>query len=96
MKKILLASGVGASMLAGLQTASAQYYDPNYYGPRPNYREYREYDGPPRYYRRYGGGEIVVRRDPRNGQLYCSRRGTTASVPGWSVQDGVCKPYTGR
>jgi hypothetical protein len=59
----------------------APYYGPPSYGPRPYYRDYDE----PRYYR-YGesGYSQPGRYRTWNG---CQR--------GWTVQDGVCKPYRG-
>ncbi len=54
-----------------------------YYGPRP------DYGPPPGYYDHEGGN----RRGPdcynyHGRRICCPRR--------WTVQDGVCKPYTGR
>jgi hypothetical protein len=77
-----------------------EYYPP----PPPPPRYYRERYAEPDYYDRrrdrgyergygpgYGGGGdfSTPRRDPRNGGLYCADRRMT-------VQDGICKPYTGR
>jgi hypothetical protein len=55
-------------------------------GPRPYYRDYDEprYYGP-RYYREGGGYYRPGRFRTWNG---CQ--------PGWTVQDGLCKPYRGR
>src|SRR5262249_54724364 len=59
-------------------------YAPPYYGPRRYYRDYDE----PRYYR-YGYGE--------RGYYYSPGRYRTwnGCQPGWTVQDGLCKPYRG-
>jgi hypothetical protein len=74
---------------------------PQYYGPPPgpapappyygSYRYYPDYDAPaPRYYR-YGPqyGE--------RGYYYPPGRYRTwnGCQPGWTVQDGLCKPYRG-
>jgi hypothetical protein len=53
-------------------------------GQRPYYRDY----GEPRYYRYGGGGE---RGYNRPGQY----RTWNGCQPGWTVQDGRCKPYRG-
>jgi hypothetical protein len=52
-------------------------------GPRPYYRDYDER----RYYRNEGRGE----RGYRPGQF----RTWNGCQPGWTVQDGRCKPYRG-
>lgn len=56
--------------------------EPRYYQEQPRY-----YDGGQRYYRGGGGGGSGMYRDGR-GQLHCNN-------PGFTVQDGVCKPYRG-
>ena len=66
------------------------YTQPGYgYGYRPEPRYYQEqpryYDDGPRYYRGGGGSGMYRGRD---GQLHCNN-------PGFTIQDGVCKPYRG-
>ncbi len=56
-------------------------------GPRPYYRE-RNHDDDPRYYRRRDSDEPRDYRYSRDPNVGCPR--------GYTRQDGVCKPYTGR
>jgi hypothetical protein len=69
------------------------------YAPQPNYgyraepRYYQEqqpryYDEGQRYYRGGGGGGGSGMYRGRDGQLHCNN-------PGFTVQDGQCKPYRG-
>jgi hypothetical protein len=63
---------------------------PNYgYRPEPRYyqEQPRYYDDGPRYNRGGGGGGSGMYRDGR-GQLHCNN-------PGFTVQDGQCRPYRG-
>jgi hypothetical protein len=71
--------------LAGPAAAQGVYFDlgPGP-GPRPYYRDYDE----PRYYR----GERLEREYNRPGRF----RTWNGCQPGWTVQDGLCKPYRGR
>ena len=55
------------------------------YRPQPRYQEQRYYDDGPRGYRGGGGSEMYRGRDR---QIHCAN-------PGFTVQDGVCKPYRG-
>jgi hypothetical protein len=87
MKKLEVVLAVGAVIsLAGPAAAQGIYFDlgPGP-GPRPYYRDYDEprYYGP-RYYRE-GGYYRPGRFRTWNG---CQQ--------GWTVQDGLCKPYRGR
>jgi hypothetical protein len=87
----LAALGAFAVMPDG---ASAQYYDPYYrgyypppppppyYAPRPRYRGDRLEDFRPAYIDRHGQMTFYPKRGNR-----CPR--------GYTVQDGVCKPYRG-
>ena len=110
-RKLIVLGAIGATLGAALP-AQAQYYPappPGYYyygdrpPPPPRYR-YREYYAPDPYYpppppRGYYGGSglrgnpnndpLRPRYDPRNGGTYCV-------LPGYTVQDGICKPYRGR
>ena len=88
MKKLALAALSAAAILTTAGAASAQGFYFGFGGP-PAYYEPRPYYGPryaPQPY--YGGG------DRRSYGGYYQRRGY-ACAPGWSVQDGVCKPYRG-
>ena len=85
MKKLALLALVGAALFAATGAASAQYYGPGYgvyIGPRYD----RDYDEP-RYYRR----------DRERYRDYDRRYYHRASPcpRGYTVQDGVCKPYRG-
>jgi hypothetical protein len=55
-------------------------------GPRPYHRDY--YGGGPGYYRYGEGGERGYYRPGRY-------RTFNGCQPGWTVQDGRCKPYRG-
>jgi hypothetical protein len=88
MKKLEVVLAIGAVIsLAGPAAAQGVYLDlgPGP-GPRPYYRDYDEprYYGGPRYYRE-GGYYRPGRFRTWNG---CQQ--------GWTVQDGLCKPYRGR
>ena len=83
MKKFALLALVGAALFATSGAASAQYYGPGvgvYIAPQRDYDE-------PRYYRRdrerYSDYDRRYDRQARS----CRR--------GYTVQDGVCKPYRG-
>lgn len=104
MHRLLVALTVTAAAISATATAHAQYYDPYYRGggyysppppPPPTYG--RRYDGPgygppPGYGYRY-----------RNAPAYVDRHGQQTYYPGprgqcprgYTVQDGVCKPYRG-
>jgi hypothetical protein len=108
MFRALVALGVLGATVGAALPAHAQYYPPppGYYyddGPPPPPRRYRhrEYYPPPYYpppQPYYGGSGLRgnpndepwrPRYDPRNGGTYCV-------LPGYTVQDGICKPYRGR
>jgi hypothetical protein len=88
MKKLAFILLAAASLLGTAGIASAQYYYGGgyYYGGRPYYGDpyrYRPYGYD---YRYYGEGYYYPpgRYRTRNG---CQR--------GWTVQDGLCRPYRG-
>ena len=86
MKKLAFITLAAASLVGTAGVASAQWYGGGYYyGGRPYYGDpyrYRYYYGDD--YRYYGGYYPPGRYRTRNG---CQR--------GWTVQDGLCKPYRG-
>ncbi len=95
MKKFALILLATASLVGMADVASAQYGGGPYYGPGPFYgrgpgpyydERYRErnYDYDNRYYRDGRGYYPPGRYRTPNG---CQR--------GWTVQDGLCKPYRG-
>jgi hypothetical protein len=87
MKKLTVAVlTIGAiTSVAGPAAAQGVYFD---FGPGPGPRPYyREYDGP-RYYRYEERGERGYYRPGRY-------RTWNGCQPGWTVQDGRCKPYRG-
>jgi hypothetical protein len=88
MKNIALLAISGAALFASVGAGSAQYY-PDRPGVYFGQRYERDYDRP-RYRERY--------RDERRGERYRGRRYNTwnGCPPMYTVQDGVCKPYTGR
>jgi hypothetical protein len=99
MHRILIAAAVTVSTLCAAGVADAQYYyyDRGYYPPPPPPPPYyggRYYDGP-RYAPApsYGGWRPAY--VDRHGQqtYYPGRRGSCPR--GYTVQDGVCKPYRG-
>ena len=94
--------GALAAVVCAAIPAQAQYYrGPGYYddGPPPPPRRYRhrEYYAQDPYYPPPSSGlrgnpnnqPLRPRYDPRNGGTYCV-------LPGYTVQDGICKPYSGR
>ena len=94
MKKLVFILLAAASLIGTTGVTSAQYGGGPYYGPGPYYApgpyygpRYREryYDYDDGYYRGGGGGYYPPGRYRTwNG---CQR--------GWTVQDGLCKPYRG-
>lgn len=78
---ILLAGCVGAADMASAQ----YYYDRGYYPPPPPRAYYRD---------RYYGEERYYRPPPQ--RRYGPYRTWNGCPPGWTVQDGTCKPYSGR
>ena len=95
MRKTIIALGLLAGIAGTADVASAQYYEDGY---RPRYRE-RYYDGPPRYYApRYRRAACPANLVPDNYGRCVPWRPTRGSecLPGYTVQDGRCKPYTGR
>ncbi len=95
--KTLTCAVLAAGLVVGIiGTASAQYYGPGY-GAYPQYRDYpryRDYDGPRPYRREPYYGE---RRSLGPQGFYRPGRYRTwnGCQPGWTVQDGLCKPYRG-
>jgi hypothetical protein len=93
MKTVALAALAVGMLLSTVGSAPAQYYAPGY----GNYPYYRDY-GPPRPHYRdrerfYGerrglGGPGGYYRPGRF-------RSWNGCQPGWTVQDGLCKPYRG-
>lgn len=97
MRNLTLIVLAAASLLGMPTIASAQYMGPYYYddGPPPHYyrHRYREryYDDDDRYYHRRHYRDERYYREPS------PRYRTWNGCPhGYTVQDGVCKPYTGR
>jgi hypothetical protein len=104
MRAVLLTATIGMAALAlsGNPSHAAQGCGPGWYyngfrcvpahGPG-----YRGYDDGPRYYReapRYRGGDYADRAHPYgHGHDYGDPR---CGRPNYTIQDGVCKPYTGR
>jgi hypothetical protein len=85
MKKLMLSALAAVALFAAGGASAQSIYlgvGPGYndYGPRPYYRE--RYVPPPRYYNRR-----VVRAPRYNTRTGCPQ--------GFTVQDGVCKPYRG-
>jgi hypothetical protein len=95
MHRILIAAAATLSTICMASVASAQYYDPYYRG------YYRPPPPPPPYY----GGPRYAPPSPYRGwqPAYVDRHGQQAFYPrpggrcprGYTVQDGVCKPYRG-
>ena len=89
MKKLALLTLATAALFATVGAASAQYYPgpPGYDQPRMEPRYDRDYDEPRSY-----------RRDRDDDRDYGRRNYRTwnGCPPHYTVQDGVCKPYTGR
>jgi hypothetical protein len=91
MKRLAIAALAMGAIIGAVGPAAAQgiYLDlgPGP-GPRPYYRDYDE----PRY---YGPGPRYYREGPgyyRPGRF----RTWNGCQSGWTVQDGLCKPYRGR
>lgn len=89
MKHFVLAALTATCLAAAIDAASAQpridgYYDDDQPRDRYRYRERYDDDRGPGYDRR---------RDYRERRGYRTQSGCR---PGFTVQDGVCKPYTGR
>jgi hypothetical protein len=100
MKKLALVALAAGVVICTGDTASAQGY-PGQYGPAPGYGSSPDYAPPYRqrpYYREYD-----ERRYYRYGERYGGRgyyrpgryRTWNGCQPGWTVQDGLCKPYRG-
>ena len=91
MKRIMLLAAMAAMIIGAAGPASSQgiYLD---FGNNPGPR-YRDYDGPryrdrDRYSGRGDGGGYYR---PNNGRF----RTFNGCQNGWTVQDGLCKPYRG-
>lgn len=89
MRNLALIVLAAATLMGTANVASAQYWSGGYYYDGPprhhhHHRYYRDYD-----YDRGYRGDRYYREQPR----YRTRNGCP---PGYTVQDGVCKPYTGR
>jgi hypothetical protein len=95
MKTItLLALAAGAIISLGSPASPQGIYIDLGNNPPPRYRDYdgpryRDYDGP-RYRERYG--ERGERGYYQPGRF----RTWNGCQQGWTVQDGLCKPYRGR
>jgi hypothetical protein len=94
MKKLALILLAGASLLGTAGIASAQGYYGGGYGPGPYYGDrYRErYYDDDRYYRRGRGGYGSAY---PTAACYYSYGRRICCPGGFTVQDGVCKPYRG-
>ena len=86
MKKLALLTLAAAALFATAGAASAQYYPGPGFGIQIGPRYERDYDER-RYYRR------DRERDRYDQRRYYRRGG--ACPRGYTVQDGVCKPYRG-
>jgi hypothetical protein len=84
MKRLTIAVLTMGAIISAVGPAAAQGIYLDLGGPGPRYRDYDE----PRYYR----GERVERGYYRPGRF----RTWNGCQPGWTVQDGLCKPYRGR
>ena len=95
MKTLGLLTLAAVAVLTTAGGASAQiFYSGPGYGPHVEPRYERDYDRP-RYERDYDRRRY--RRDDRWRDDRRGYRGTwNGCRPNWTVQDGVCKPYTGR
>ncbi len=101
MKKLAIMTLAAAALFAATGAATAQYYGPGpgvgiYVGPRYDDRpRYRSYDERPRY-RTYDERRWRDSREYRR-EYRSERRGRSANGcrQGYTVQDGVCKPYRG-
>lgn len=107
MQKIALTAFAAAALFAGPACAQTYYSGPGFGGHiEPRYE--REYDEP-RYRRRWDGEERRYERrsyDERRGRAYAdpghpygynhNYGDPRCGRPNYTIQDGVCKPYTGR
>ena len=98
MKKLALVTLVAGMITSTTGVASAQYLYFGY-GDHPrygygDYPRYRNYDGPRPYYRERSYGE---RRALGSRGYYPPGgfRTWNGCQQGWTVQDGLCKPYRG-
>jgi len=98
--KPLLPVALAATLIGGVVAGCARYEpapvyvesaDP-YYSPPPYYPQAEPQYHEPRRYRHYGQAEY-----PQPGYHYPPSRYRTwnGCQPGYTVQDGVCKPYRG-
>jgi hypothetical protein len=90
MKKLALVTLVAGMIASTTGVASAQYL---YFG-YGDYPRYRNYDGPRPYYRERFQGERRAL-GPRGYYPPGAFRSWNGCQQGWTVQDGLCKPYRG-
>ena len=110
MNKVLLLAVAAATLISVSSSASAQriYLDfgpnPGYGPPPPGYGGYGPppgyggYGPPPGYGPGYGAPGPYYRGGDRGGRGYYRPgryRSWNGCQPGWTVQDGLCKPYRG-
>jgi hypothetical protein len=95
--KPLLQVALAATLIGGAVAGCASRYEPAYveqatpyYGPPPYYPQAEPQYYEPRPYRHYGQAEY-----PQSGHYYPPNRYRNGCQPGYTVQDGVCKPYRG-
>jgi hypothetical protein len=94
MKKLAAAAFAAGAVIsvAGPALGQGVYFD---FGPRPR-PYYRDYDEP-RYYRDYDEPRYYRYGERRERGYYRPGRFRTwnGCQSGWTVQDGLCKPYRG-
>ena len=95
--KPLLRVALAATLIGGAAAGCAARYEPAYveqgtpyYGPPPYYPQAEPQYYEPRGYRQYGQAEY-----PQSGYYHPPGRYRNGCQPGYSVQDGACKPYRG-
>jgi hypothetical protein len=93
MKNVIFALMVGAIISPGGASAQGIYLD---FGNNPGPR-YRDYDDGPRYRDRdrYRGERYGDRRDRGGYYRPGGYKTFNGCQNGWTVQDGLCKPYRG-
>jgi hypothetical protein len=94
MQKIALTTLAAAALYAAPASAQVYYNGPGY-GVHIEPRYERDYDGPRYYHRRYRRERVYA--DPGHPYGYNYNYGDPrCGRPNFTIQDGVCKPYTGR